>query len=315
MKVIIQIPCFNEEQALPVTLRALPRAIPGVDSVEWLVIDDGSTDRTSEVARAAGADHVVRHARRQGLAAAFMTGLDAALKAGADIIVNTDADNQYNAEDIPALVAPIIGGKADLVIGARPISAIRHFSPVKKLLQWIGSKVVRIASGTDVPDAPSGFRAISRKAALRLNVFSAYTYTLETIIQAGKTGIAVASVPVRVNEELRPSRLVKSIPQYIQWSMVTIVRAFMAYQPLRFFMYLGALFALAGFALGVRFLWYWWTEGGGGHVQSLILTAILLTIGFQFALIGLLADLIAVNRKLLEDIQRRVREMEIDHDR
>lgn len=310
-KLIIQIPCYNEEESLPVALAALPRSIPGVDVVEWLVIDDGSADRTVEVARANGADHVVSLTRNSGLARAFVTGLDACLRLGADIIVNTDADNQYCADDIPALVEPILGGRAEIVVGARPIGEIAHFSPVKKLLQRLGSRVVRIASKTDIPDAPSGFRAMTREAAMRLNVFNEYTYTLETIIQAGQKGMAIVSVPIRVNEDLRPSRLVKSVSSYVRRSLVTIARIFMTYKPMRFFMMPALVLLAAGLVLGVRYLYLFAIGEGAGHLQSVILMAVLLLLGFQLALFGLIAELFSVNRKLLEDIQWRVRRMEI----
>ena len=308
MKLIIQIPCYNEAEALPITLAALPRRVEGFDTVEWLVIDDGSTDGTAEVARAQGVDHVVRHPHNRGLARSFMTGLDACLARGADVIVNTDADNQYNAEDIPLLTAPILAGKAEIVIGARPIAAIEHFSPAKKLLQRLGSRVVRMASKSNIPDAPSGFRAWSRQAAQWMMVFSDYTYTLETIIQAGQRNMAVASVPIRVNGELRPSRLVKSIPSYIRRSIVTIIRIFVIYRPFRFFGTIGLLLFGAGFLLGLRFLYFFITGNGSGHLQSVILAGALLIIGFQTILIAFVADLQAANRKLLEEIRFRSRQ-------
>ncbi len=311
-KLIIQIPCFNEEETLPIALAALPRELKGFDTVEWLIIDDGSVDRTAEVARENGVDHVVRMTRNSGLAKVFMAGLDACLRLGADVIVNTDADNQYCADDIPALLQPILDGEADIVIGARPISEIAHFSPIKKMLQKLGSWAVRVASDTEVPDAPSGFRAMTRRAALRLNVLSEYTYTLETIIQAGRSGMAVASVPVRVNEDLRPSRLVKSIGSYVRRSLITIGRIFMTYKPMRFFMYPGAVFFGAGMIVGLRFVYFYAVGQGGGHIQSLILTAILMVIGVQLILFGLLADLLGNNRKLLEDIQWRTRRLELE---
>jgi glycosyltransferase involved in cell wall biosynthesis len=307
MKLIIQIPCYNEAETLAVTLQALPRTVEGFDSVEWLVIDDGSTDETVAVARANGVDHVLRFQKNQGLARVFIAGLDAAVKLGADVIVNTDADNQYDARDIPLLTRPLLEKKAEMVIGARPISDIQHFSRIKKQLQKIGSWVVRRASKTLIPDAPSGFRALTRDAALRLNVFNDYTYTLETIIQAGQKNMSVLSVPVRVNEALRPSRLFQSIPYYIRKSVLTIVRIFVVYKPFRFFMTVGLLLFSAGFAIGLRFLYYFVKDGGEGHVQSLILASILLGIGFQTILVAFLADLQAVNRRLLEDIQYRVR--------
>lgn len=307
MKLLIQIPCYNEAATLGIALAALPRKVPGFDSVEWLIIDDGSTDDTVAMARAHGVDHVVRHTRNQGLARAFMTGLDACLRLGADAIVNTDADNQYNADDIPALTAPILARQADIVVGARPIETIEHFSLVKKMLQKIGSWVVRVASKTDIPDAPSGFRAMSRAAAQRLIVFNDYTYTLETIIQAGQKNMAITSIPIRVNEDLRPSRLVKSIPSYIKRSIFTIIRIFVVYRPFRFFGTIGAVFFGAGFLIGLRFLWFYFSGQGEGHIQSLILAGALLVMGFQTLLVAFLADLLAANRKLLEDIRFTVR--------
>jgi glycosyltransferase involved in cell wall biosynthesis len=310
MKLIIQIPCYNEEQTLGIALSALPRTVPGIDCVEWLVIDDGSTDRTVEIAKAHGVDHIVRLPRNQGLARAFMAGLEASLKAGADIIVNTDADNQYCADDIPKLVEPVIEGKADIVIGARSISEIEHFSFIKKLLQRIGSAVVRMASNTDVIDAPSGFRAMTRNAAMQLNVFNSYTYTLETIIQAGQKGMAITSVPVRTNKDLRPSRLVKSIPSYLCRSVITILRIFMTYRPFRFFAVPGIISFIAGFMIGLRFVYFFLTSGGVGHIQSLILAALLMGNGFFLIVAGLLADLVSVNRKLVEDMQFNLRKLE-----
>jgi glycosyltransferase involved in cell wall biosynthesis len=313
MKLIIQIPCLNEADTLAVTLKVLPRTLEGFDTVEWLIINDGSTDNTVDVARAAGVDHIVSFTRNQGLARVFMAGLDACLKLGADVIVNTDADNQYNAQDIPLLVKPILDGKAELVVGARPISEIKHFPLVKKHLQKLGSWVVRLASKTDIPDAPSGFRALTREAALRLNVFNDYTYTLETIIQAGQKNMAIMSVPVRVNEELRPSRLVKSIPSYLKKSAVTIIRIFVVYKPFRFFAAIGTVLFGAGFIIGLRFLYYYIQDAGAGHVQSLILASILLGIGFQTMLVAFLADLLAVNRRLMEDVQFRMRKSESEN--
>jgi len=310
MKLIIQLPCYNEEATLGIALGALPREIPGVDKVEWLIIDDGSKDRTVEVAKECGVDHVVRLPRNQGLAKGFIAGLDACLKAGADIIVNTDADNQYCADDIPKLIEPILRGEAEIVVGARPIDEIEHFSPMKKALQKLGSWVVRIASKTDIPDAPSGFRAMSRKAAMQLNVFNEYTYTLETIIQAGQKNMAIVSVPVRTNSDLRPSRLVKSIPAYIRRSILTIIRIFMTYKPFRFFVVPGIISFVVGLLLGMRFLYHYLTGHGTGHIQSLILAALLMGTGFFLGVTGLLADLISVNRKLLEKIDWRVRQLE-----
>lgn len=311
-KLIIQIPCYNEEATLGITLSELPRSLPGISNIEWLIINDGSSDRTVEVARSFGVDHVVNHNYNQGLAKAFMTGLEASLLAGADIIVNTDADNQYCADDIPKLIEPILAGKAEIVIGSRPISKIKHFSPVKKLLQKLGSWAVRVASNTDIPDAPSGFRAISREAAIQLNVFNEYTYTLETIIQAGQRGIKITSVPIRTNKYLRPSRLVKSIPIYVQRSLFTILRIFMTYKPLRFFTILGSIPFSIGFFLGVRWLLLFFSGTARTHVPSLILTAILIIIGVQLWILGLVADVMAVNRKMLEEIQLRIRRQEID---
>ena len=307
MKLIIQIPCYNEAGTLAIALAELPREIPGIDKVEFLIIDDGSSDETVEVARANGVDHIVRHHTNLGLARAFMTGLQAALSLGADIIVNTDADNQYCAADIPALVTPILEGKAQYVIGTRPISGIEHFSPVKKLLQKLGSFVVRKISDTSVEDAPSGFRALSRDAAMRMNVFNRYTYTLETIIQAGYKNLPIVCVPVRVNADLRPSRLVKSIPRYIQRSIFTMIRIFVVYRPFKFFFTIGVIFFLAGFLVGCRFLWHWLTDGGQGMMQSLILAAVLMVMGTVFGMMAFMADLLSVNRQLLEDIQYRQR--------
>ncbi len=303
MKVIIQIPCLNEEESLPIALRDLPREIPGVDEVEILVIDDGSTDRTAQVARDNGVHYIVGYPNNKGLARAFMLGIEACLERGADIIVNTDADNQYNGADIPALIAPILSHRADVVIGARPIGTVAHFSLVKKILQKLGSAVVKLVSGTQVLDAPSGFRAFSREAALRLNVFSKYTYTLETIIQAGQKNMTVVSVPIRVNPDLRPSRLVSSITGYVRKSITTIVRIFVVYRPFRFFMLLGSLVFLLGVAVGVRFV-YWYLLGKGqGMIQSLILASVLLLMGFHTIMLGFIADLLSVNRKLLEELQ------------
>ncbi|TPW29616.1 glycosyltransferase family 2 protein [Pararhizobium mangrovi] len=303
MKLIIQIPCYNEAGTLAIALNDLPRKVEGFDTVEWLIIDDGSADDTVAVARANGVDHVVRHTRNRGLAYAFMTGIDACLKLGADVIVNTDADNQYDAADIPALTAPIVSGAADLAIGARPIREIEHFSPVKKVLQRLGSWVVRITSKTDVADAPSGFRAMSSTAARRFVLFNNYTYTLETIIQAGQHNLGVVSVPVGVNADLRPSRLVKSIPSYINRSILTIIRIFVIYRPARFFGAIAAFFLLIALLIGLRFVYFYAVGDGQGHIQSLILAGALLTIGFQTVLVCFLADVVAANRRLLEDIR------------
>jgi glycosyltransferase involved in cell wall biosynthesis len=306
VKLIIQIPCFNEADTLGLTLDALPRQVPGFERVEWLIIDDGSTDQTIAVAQAKGVDHVVRHHRNLGLARAFSSGLSACLKQGADVIVNTDADNQYDARDIPALTDPVLAGTAQLVIGSRPIEQIDHFSPLKKRLQRLGSLIVRLASGTEVDDATSGFRAISRTAAQRLIVFSNYTYTLETIVQAGQHQMPIATVPVRVNPDLRPSRLLRSTPSYVWRSTVTIIRIFVIYRPFRFFASIGAILFGLGVLIGLRFLWFFLSGSGAGHVQSLILASVLLGMGFQTILVAFLADLLAANRKLLEDIGFRL---------
>ncbi len=300
MKLIIQIPCFNESEHLPETVAALPKQVEGFNTVEYLVIDDGSSDDTSSVAKKCGVHHVVRHRTNKGLARAFETGFHTALTLGADVIVNTDADNQYCANDIPALTKPILEEKAELVIGARPIQSIEHFSPIKKALQALGSAAVRQISNSDVADAPSGFRAYSREAALRIHVFSEYTYTLETIIQAGQSQMPITSVPIRVNGPTRPSRLVKSIPSYVKRSLATMARIYITYRPLRFFGTIGALFLIPGMILGTRFLLNYFSGQGQGHIQSLILTATLLISGLLSFAIGILADLIAVNRKLSE---------------
>ncbi|MCI6552243.1 MAG: glycosyltransferase family 2 protein [Lachnospiraceae bacterium] len=307
MKLIIQIPCYNEAETLEIVLDSLPRQIEGIDQIEYLVINDGSEDNTVEVAVNWGVHYVVNLMRNKGLAKGFMAGIDACLGYGADIIVNTDADNQYCSQDIGKLVQPILEGRADIVIGERPIGEIRDFSPLKKRLQRLGSWAVRKASGTDVPDAPSGFRAFSREAALRLNVINDYTYTLETIIQAGRNRMAIMSVPVRTNPELRESRLFKSMFGYIKKSMVTIVRAFAMYRPLAFFTAVGTVPFLTGFILGLRFLYYYFHGSASGHVQSLILAGTLLMMGFMTYIIGLQADIIAANRKILEDIRYHVK--------
>ena len=314
MKLIIQIPCYNESETLPVTLAALPRSVPGFDNVEWLVIDDGSTDDTVRVAKEAGADYIVRHNRNQGLARAFMTGIRECIRLGADVIVNTDADNQYCADDISALTHPVLNGLADLVVGARPIDSIRHFSPMKKILQKIGSWVVRIVSRTSVEDVTSGFRAFSRKAAGQFVVFSNYTYTLETLIQAGLNNMSVVSIQVRVNQNLRPSRLIKSVPVYIFKSLATIVRIFVIYRPFRFFAAIGLILFGVGFLLGIRFLYYYLAGHGGGHIQSLVLASVLLGMGFQVIMVAFVTDLLASYRVLLEKISFRQRENDDSND-
>jgi len=308
-KLIIQIPCWNEEETLGITLQALPRQVPGFTSVEWLVIDDGSTDRTVEVAKKHNVDHIVQLPQHLGLARAFEAGLEAALAAEADVIVNTDADNQYDARDIPKLVSPILEGQAAIVIGRRPISQIEHFSPTKRLLQRVGSWTVRKVSGTNVPDAPSGFRAMSWKAAIQIKVFNSHTYTLETIIQAGQRNIPVTWVDIRVNDDLRPSRLVSSIRSYVMRSVNVILRIFMLYRPLRFFIALGSIPFALGSLIGFRWLILIFVvaEPGRTHLPSLVLAAIFILIGVQVWVLGFVADLTAANRMLLEDIRLRLR--------
>jgi glycosyltransferase involved in cell wall biosynthesis len=313
MKLVIQIPCFDEAETLPATLAALPRAVPGFDEVDVLVVDDGSTDGTADVARAHGVRHVVRFPGHRGLARGFAAGLDAAVRLGADVIVNTDADNQYCAEDIPALVRPILEGRAEMVVGDRRVGTVGHFSKGKRVLQRFGSLVVRLASDTDIPDTTSGFRAISREAALRLFVVNDFTYTLETIIQAGQRNWAITHVPIRTNPQARRSRLFRSVPEYIRRSTATILRIYTMYRPLRAFFVAAALLFLAGAGLGTRFLYYYVQDPSrSGHVQSLILAAVLLLGSFQLLLAGVVADLIAANRKMLEETLYRVRRLEAE---
>lgn len=314
-KVIIQIPCYNEAATLPGTLKDLPRELPGVDAVEVLIIDDGSQDGTSEVARANGVKHVVKFDRNRGLAAAFTAGLEASVKAGADIIVNTDADNQYKASDIAALVAPIVERRAEIVVGDRGVAGLPNFSWLKRRLQVFGSWVLGRAAELETPDATSGFRALSRDAALRTLVLSSYSYTLETLIQAGARRAAVLFVPVGINPQTRPSRLMRSIPEYIRKSTVTIVRAYAMYRPLRVFTTLGAVLIGLGMLPGLRFLYFYFTGNRVGHVQSLILAAMLIIVGFQVVMIGLLADVLASNRKLLEEVVYRMRRRDADEER
>ncbi|WP_368562551.1 glycosyltransferase family 2 protein [Pseudoxanthomonas sp. UTMC 1351] len=312
MKLIIQIPCLNESGTLAIAINALPREVPGFDRVEWLVVDDGSTDDTSELAKQLGVDHVVRHPVNRGLATAFMTGLDACLRRGADVIVNTDADNQYEASDIPLLTSPILTGVADMVIGARPIDETEHFSWIKRKLQRLGSWAVRVASKTNVADAPSGFRAFTRETAMRLNVFNSYTYTLETIIQAGRSNLRVISVPIRTNPDLRPSRLVKSIRSYVQRSLITILRVFAIYRPFLLFFWPGAVLGAIGMLAGLRYLYFFVIGEGGGHIQSVVFAALCLILSALTVMMGFLAELISTNRKLMERIDVRVQRIELE---
>jgi glycosyltransferase involved in cell wall biosynthesis len=312
MKLLIQIPCLNEEESLPVTLRDLPRSVPGFDAVEWLIIDDGSTDRTIEVAREHGVDHIVRLTNNKGLASGFQAGLDACLKLGADVIVNTDADNQYDGRDVATLVAPIVAGDADMVVGDREVKTVDHFSPAKKTLQRLGSWVVRQASQTDIPDTTSGFRAYNREAALGLQVVSKFTYTLETIIQAGKMTVAIDHVPVRTNPKLRESRLFPSMWTYIRRNGVSIFRIYALYEPLRVFMTAALIVGLIALAVWARFFYFWIDGDGGGHVQSLILGAVLFNAAMVLAALGVLGDLISGQRITLQRIFERVRRVELE---
>ena len=307
MKLVIQIPCFNEEESLPVTLSELPEHIDGIDEIEILVIDDGSTDKTVEKAKSIGVKNFVRFSTNKGLAKAFVAGLNKALEMGADIIVNTDADNQYCASDIGKLIEPIINNRADITIGSRPVSKIKHFSPLKKFLQKLGSSVMRLLSSTDVKDAPSGFRAFSRNAAIQLNIFDNYSYTLETIIQAKAKGLNIECVDIGVNPELRKSRLFKNMFVYIARSIFTMLRMFIVYRPFRFFAICGAILMLFGLVLSIRFIYFFLIGDGKGHIQSLIFASVFLLSGVQTGLIAVLAELISINRKLLEDIQKRIK--------
>ena len=311
MKLIIQIPCFDEALQLPGTLADLPREVEGMESVEWLVIDDGSSDDTVEVARAHGVDHIVRLTNNKGLAAAFQAGLDACLKLGADVVVNTDADNQYYGGDIPKLVAPILAGEADMVVGDRETDSIDHFSPLKKRLQRLGSAVVRRASNTTVPDTTSGFRAYNREAALQMQVISKFTYTLETIIQAGKVLVAVDHVPIRTNEQTRESRLFPSMSSYVRRNALSIFRVYALYEPLRVFMIAAAVVAVPAAVIWARFLWFFFNGEGDGHVQSLILGSTLLIIAVQFVALGVIADVLAASRTLQQRTLERVRRVEL----
>jgi glycosyltransferase involved in cell wall biosynthesis len=312
MKLIIQIPCWNEERQLPLTLGNLPREVPGFDVVEWLVIDDGSTDRTVEVARERGVDHIVRLTNNKGLAAGFQAGLDACLKLGADVVVNTDADNQYDAADIPKLVAPIIAGDADMVVGDRQIMGIEHFSPLKKRLQRLGSEVVRRASNTDVPDTTSGFRAYNREAAIQMAVVSKFTYTLETIIQAGKLLVAIDHVPVRTNEKTRESRLFPSMWSYVRRNGLSIFRIYSQYEPLRIFMSFAAIIGLVALIVWGRWAYFAIFEGdSAGHVQSLILGAVLFNAAMVLAALGVIGDILAAHRTMTQRVYERVRRIEL----
>ena len=311
MKLIIQIPCLNEEHSLPKTLEDLPKQIEGIDSIETLIIDDGSTDKTVEVAKKLGVHHVLQFTNNKGLAKAFIAGINQSLKLGADIIVNTDADNQYFGGDIVKLIQPILKKDSDIVVGDRQVETIRHFSPIKIFLQKFGSWVVRQLSGTEIPDATSGFRAYSRDAALQLNVVSDFTYTIETIISAGKKNLAIAHIPVKTNTKLRESRLFPSIRVYLQRSLVTMLKVYSMYRPLRLFTLAGGTTFLLGFAIGCRYLFFFFMGQTEGHIQSLILSAILLIVGFQIIMMGIAAELISVNRQLLEDIQVRIKKDEL----
>jgi glycosyltransferase involved in cell wall biosynthesis len=314
MKLIIQIPCYNEEQTLPVTLQELPKHIEGIDEIEVLVVDDGSTDHTLEAAQKHGVNHIVRLTSNQGLARAFAAGLDASLKLGADIIVNTDADNQYFGGDIPKLVQPILERKADIVVGDRQTDSIEHFSYLKKKLQKLGTRVIRKISQTEVRDATSGFRAYSRHAALKIHVFSDFTYTLDTIIQAGKKNLIISSVPVRTNEPLRESRLFNSIWTYLRKAVVIIIRIFSIYRPFRAFSLIGSLFLAAGITLGLRYIYYIFIqqEAHRTYLQSVVLSGTLLVVGVLIIVIGFIAYLISVNREISEDILARVKRLEIE---
>ena len=307
MKLIIQIPCFNEENTLPETIADLPKSIEGIDEIEYLIINDGSTDRTVDVARELKVDHIISYQSNRGLAHAFSTGINACLKLGADIIVNTDADNQYCGADIGKLVEPLLSGQAEITIGERPIDKIEHFSSQKKRFQKLGSMVVRIASGTDIPDAPSGFRAYTRDAALRINVFNHYTYTLETIIQAGMNKTPITSVPIHTNPQTRKSRLFKNMWAYIRRSVNIIIRSFMMYRPLKFFATIGIVFSIIGIIFVLRFIVIAIIDSPDGHIQSLILSTLSIIVGIQFIVSGLQADIISSNRKILEEIQYIVR--------
>ncbi|MEM7537887.1 MAG: glycosyltransferase family 2 protein [Chloroflexota bacterium] len=312
MKLIIQIPCFNEAETLPQTVADLPRSLPGIDVIEYLIIDDGSTDGTAEVARDIGVHHIIQLPQNRQLAYAFSTGIEACLRRGADIIVNTDGDNQYYGGDIEKLVEPILASRAQIVVGDRGASKLAVFSPLKRMLQGLGSWVVSQVSGIHTPDAPSGFRAFTRDAAMQMLVLSRYSYTLETLIQAGANGIPLENVPIRTNLPTRPSRLMKDLKSYLTQSGVTIIRAYALYRPLRVFSIIGSISIFCGAAIGVRFLYFYLNNMGAGHIQSLILAAILLIIGVQTLLIGLVADIIGFNRKILEEVLYRLRRQDVE---
>ncbi len=314
MKLIVQIPCYNEEETLPQTFADIPKQIEGIDEVEVLIIDDGSTDKTVEVAKRIGVNHIVRNSKNKGLARTFQAGIDACLRLGADIIVNTDGDNQYRGEDISKLIQPILAGKAEIVIGDRQTDKIPHFSKSKKKMQKIGSFIVRVLSETTVPDVVSGFRAFERSAAMQMNIVSPFSYTIETVIQAGKKHLAVDSVPIGTNAKTRDSRLFKSIPQFVKNQITTIVRMYTMYQPLRVFFYVGSLMILLGLIPSIRFIYYFLAGAGAGHIQSLIFAAIMFITGFQVLMIGLVADVIGFNRKLIEETLLRVKMLELNAD-
>jgi len=313
MKLIVQIPCYNEEETLPLTVKDIPRQIDGVDQVEILVIDDGSSDRTISVAEEIGVDHIVKNIQNKGLANTFFTGLDASLRLGADIIVNTDGDNQYKGQDISKLIAPILKGEADMVVGDRNTDKIRHFSGSKRSFQKLGSFVVRVLSDTDVIDAVSGFRAFSRDAAMQTNIVTDFSYTIETIIQGSHKRMVIANVPIGTNPESRESRLFNSIPRFIARSGATMIRTYTMYRPLRVFLYIGLLFIVGGLIPSVRFMIYFFAGESAGHIQSLILAAILFIIGFNVLMIGVVADIISLNRRLIEETLLRVKRIEFDH--
>ncbi|MBC2716528.1 MAG: glycosyltransferase family 2 protein [Desulfobacteraceae bacterium] len=312
MKLIVQIPCYNEEKTLPQTVRDIPREIEGIDTVEILVIDDGSSDLTIKVAQELGVDHIVRNKGNKGLAFSFITGIEASLRLGADIIVNTDGDNQYKGSYIPKLITPILSGEADIVVGDRKTDAIEHFSFIKKQFQKLGSRVVRMLSNTDVPDAVSGFRAFSRDAAMQLNIVSEYSYTVETIIQAGKKQLCVKSLQIGTNPKTRESRLMKSVPRFVLNQLNTMVRMYTMFKPLRVFFFIGCLCIILGLIPSVRYLYFFLEGDSAGHIQSLIFAAIMFIVGFQVIILGLLGDVISFNRKLIEETLLRVRRIELD---